>query len=182
MYKNLIWAVTLTSSMALAETVNVSNDVNVVNNPRSDETPNAMVFNAGDLINGVVNIEYERALTNWLGLTGGFAVTAYRGAFTPAEQASTVAIGPEFGARLHFIQNAPAGLWVGPYVSAVYLTTTRGDPLVRTFGWNLGGSVGYNFVLGKHFLLSVGAGGGFNDYGGPLAWAPRLRVALGGVF
>jgi hypothetical protein len=52
----------------------------------------------------------------------------------------------------------------------------------RSFGFNLGAALGYNFIIARSFVFSVGAGGGFHDYGNTIAWSPRLRLGLGGVF
>jgi hypothetical protein len=150
---------------------------------RADEpyAKNLLLFNAGDLLNGTVTVEYERAITSWFGLTGGLSVLAYRGAFSN-DGASVLALGPEIGFRLHAIKAAPGGLWLGPYLAGMYISSRDSSVAVRNWGYNLGAAAGYNFILGKSFTLSLGAGGGLTDYGDRVAWAPRLRVGLGGVF
>lgn len=143
---------------------------------------NMLLFNAGDLLTGVINLEYERALGRWFGLVGGFSVAAYRGAFVPENRESVVGFGPEIGARVHFIRDAPAGLWLGPYLTGLILTSTVGGASFRPIGWGVGAAAGYNFVLGSHFVIQLGVGGGLTDYGDRVVWSPRFRLGLGGIF
>ena len=143
---------------------------------------NTLLINPGDLFGGVISIEYERAVARWFGLTAGFSVWAFRGVFTPPGETTFTGISPEFGARFHFVRDAPGGLWLGPYVSAGYLFTSSGGALARAWAWGLGAAVGYNFIFGQHFTFQLGVGGGFTDYGDRLAWAPRLRLGLGAAF
>lgn len=142
---------------------------------------NILLFNPGDLLNGVISIEYERAFTTFFGLSFGASVSTFRGVFTPAGAHSYTAVGPEIGARFHFIQNAPAGLWVGPTVNMVYVAANSGGTVTRAFGYGVGAAIGYNFIF-RHFAFQVGGGGGFNDYGDGIAWSPRLRLGIGGAF
>lgn len=153
-----------------------------ISSTASVRTPNLLMFDPGDLINGVVRVEYERALRDWFGISLGLAVTSFRGAFTPQEQAGVIAIGPEIGAKFHFIQDAPGGLWVGPYLGMGVVAARNGAASASVFTYDLGAALGYNFILFEHFVLSIGAGGGFNDRGYGIAWAPRFRLGLGGVF
>ncbi|MBL9038566.1 MAG: hypothetical protein JNG84_08650 [Archangium sp.] len=153
-----------------------------VSQSSSVESPNVLIFNPGDLINGIVSVEYERALTSFFGLAFGLSVMSFRGAFAPADSATVTALGPELSARFHFIRDAPRGLWIGPSIQGVYIAARSGGTVNRAFGYGLGAAVGYNFSLGHHFVLQLGVGGGFNDYGEGIAWAPRFRLGLGGRF
>ena len=170
----LVAATALISSTALADGVFVSN--------RSPEAKNVLLFNPGDLLSGIVSLEYERALASFFGLALGMSVTSFRGAFTPSTDSSYVALGPELSARFHFIKDAPGGLWLGPSVQGVYIASRSGGAVVRSVGYGLGAAIGYNFLLGEHFVFQLGVGGGFNDYGDGLRWAPRLKLGLGGRF
>jgi hypothetical protein len=156
------------------------------------EYRSAFLFDPGALINGVVDLEYEAALARWLGLALGVSINTYRGAFEPQAQGSFVAFGPEIGLRAHFIQPAPAGLWIGPELAVKYIawrgtsnpaTTPAGATGTANadFAYELGGALGYNFVI-DHFLLSLGVGGGFGDYGYGVQWSPRFRLGVGAVF
>lgn len=145
-------------------------------------TPNMLLVNMGDLLGGVVNIEYERALASWFGLTAGVSVWAFHGVFAPLGEPSFTGISPELGARFHFIRDAPGGLWFGPYLTAGYLFSRSDGVLTRPWAWGLGAAVGYNFIFGRHFTFQLGVGGGFTDFGDRLVWAPRLRLGLGAAF
>lgn len=146
------------------------------------DSPNILLINPGDLLNGVISVEYERALNDFFGLAVGASVTTFRGAFVPSNHANVIAVGPELSARFHFIRKAPGGLWLGPSINGVYIASSNGGASARAFGYGLGAAVGYNFTLGDHFVLQLGLGGGFNDYGQGLAWSPRFRLGLGGRF
>lgn len=158
---------------------------------REHEYRSAFLFDPGALISGVIDLEYEAALARWLGLALGVSVNTYKGAFEPKTQGSFVAFGPEIGLRAHFIQPAPAGLWIGPELAVKYVawrdTSGTSAPSGATgtasadFAYELGASVGYNFTI-DHFLLSLGAGGGFADYGSGVKWSPRFRLGVGAVF
>lgn len=145
--------------------------------------PNLILVNVGDLLGGVVSLEYERALASWFGITAGLSVWTFHGVFTPPGDPAFIGINPELGARFHFIRDAPGGLWLGPYLSAAYLISrTDGGAVTNPWAWGLGAAIGYNFIFGRHFTFQLGAGGGFTDYGDRLVWSPRLRLGLGAAF
>lgn len=154
----------------------------IIVEPTAPSAPNLLLINPGALLNGVVAIEYERALNSFLGLDFGLSFSTFRGVFLPADRGSVVAVGPEVGVRFHFIKDAPGGLWIGPSVSAVYVASRTGSALTRAFGWGLNAAIGYNFLLGDHFALQLGVGGGFNEYGYGIEWGPAFRLGLGGRF
>lgn len=141
---------------------------------------NLLVFNAGDLINGLLTLEYERGLARHIGLEFGLSVLTFRGAFGSPVQASVIALAPEIGLRFHFIRAAPRGLWFGPSLSAAYLVPNTDTPR-QNFGYGFGAAVGYNFTLGN-FVLQLGVGGAVHDYGEGFVWSPRFRLGLGAVF
>ena len=145
-------------------------------------TPNMLLINPGDLLGGVVSIEYERALASWFGLTAGVSVWAFRGPFIFPGTPAYTAFGPELGARFHFFRDAPGGFWLGPYLSAGYVFSRDTGVLTRPWSWGLGAALGYNFIIGRHFTFQIGAGGGFTDYGDVLVWSPRLRLGIGAAF
>jgi len=170
----LALAATLVSTHALADGISLSR--------RSHEPQNVLLFNPGDLFSGILSMEYERALNPFFGLALGVSVASFRGVFAPSDQESFVAMGPELSARFHFIKDAPGGLWLGPSVQGVYIASRSGGTLTRSFGYGLGAAIGYNFILGRHFVFQLGAGGGFRDFGDGIVWAPRLKLGLGGTF
>jgi hypothetical protein len=154
--------------------------INVNERGGSEYGPNLLLINPGDLINGVISLEYERALSPWFGLTIGASVWAFRG-WTFGQNDTYFAFLPELGARFHFIRDAPGGLFIGPTVSAGYVASSSGT-LTSAFAWGLGASVGYNFIIGRNFTFQLGVGGRFTDYGGNLVWSPRLLLGLGATF
>lgn len=141
------------------------------------DTPNMLIVNVGDLLGGVVSLEYERALNRWFGLTAGLSIWAFHGVFTPFSESHFTAINPELGVRFHVIRDAPGGLWFGPYATVGYVFSGG-----RPWAWGLGAAAGYNFIFGRHFTFQLGAGGGFTDLGDRVVWAPRLRIGLGAAF
>lgn len=145
-------------------------------------SPNLLLINVGALLNGVVQLEYERALNSFFGIDFGLSVSTFRGVFAPTGSASVVAFGPEVGVRFHFIRDAPGGLWIGPSISGAYVAASSNGTVVRAFGWGVNAAIGYNFFFGRHFALQLGIGGGFVEYGYGFEWAPHFRVGLGGRF
>ena len=141
-----------------------------------------LLINPGDLFNGTVSLEYERALTSWFGLTAGVSVWAFRGPFSFAGDPSYTALGHELGARFHFIRDAPGVLWLGPSVHGGVLFNGSDGSVSRPWSWGLGAAIGYNFIIGEHFTFQIGGGGGFNDYGNRLVWSPRLKLGIGASF
>jgi hypothetical protein len=143
---------------------------------------NMLLINPGDLFNGVLSVEYERAIGRYFGLTAGLSVSTFRGVFSAPSDPTYTAISPEFGARVHFIRDSPRGLWFGPSISAGYLAARSGGGLSRAWAWGIGAALGYNFMIGRIFTFQLGAGGGFVDYGDRLVWAPRLKLGVGAIF
>lgn len=141
---------------------------------------NLLIVNPGDLINGLLTLEYERGLARHIGLSVGLSVLAFRGAFGSPVEANVIALSPEVGVRFHFIRAAPRGLWFGPSVIGAYLVPNTETPR-RAFGFGFGAAVGYNFTLGN-FVFQLGVGGAVHDYGDGFRWSPRLRLGLGAVF
>jgi len=144
--------------------------------------PNVLLLNAGDLVIGGVTLEYERALTPWFGLSLSVWASTYRNLFLPADRASALWIGPEFSPRFHFLRDAPGGWWVGPTVSAGGVYASDGGPVTQPLLWGAGLAAGYTFILGHHFTVQLGLGGGFTLWGERVDWVPRLRVAVGPTF
>jgi len=141
---------------------------------------NVLLFNAADLLNGTVTLEFEHAFTRYFGLEFGMSVLAFRGVFDPPVQARVIAVAPEVGVRFHLIRPAPGGLWFGLSVNGAYIAPAN-DPPPRAFGFGFGAAVGYNFIFGP-FVLQLGVGGAVHDYGAGFVWSPHFRVGVGGAF
>lgn len=154
----------------------------------SGGTSNAITVSPLDLFTGTFNLEYERAVASSLGIYGGVNFLYFDGVLRPG--AGTVfAVGPEIGARLYLIGDAPAGLWLGPYLNGAYVRNVSGGVASSSFGYGAGGMAGFNLVL-SHFVASVGAGLGYLDYSssvlgqrvGQFGLTGRLRLAIGVAF
>jgi hypothetical protein len=146
----------------------------------SGDPKNLLIVNPGDLFNGLVTFEYERALGRFIGIEFGMSVLTFRGVFNPPVRANIIAIAPEVGVRVHLIRAAPRGLWFGPSINAAYLVPNTDAP-ARSLGIGFGAAIGYNFTIGN-FVFQLGVGGAVNDYGDGFVWSPRLRLGLGAVF
>jgi hypothetical protein len=142
-----------------------------------------------ELFSGQFNIEYEHALRDYFSLYGGLNFLAFRGVWA-VDYDRAFAVGPEFGARAYLIGNAPAGLWVGPYVGLAYVSNTYNGSTVSSLGYGVGAMAGVNLLI-KWFNLSLGAGTGWIDYSsvpshdhrvGMYGFVPRLRLAVGVAF
>lgn len=175
MRKTLVGLVALVALASPPAVAQESGGTSTTTAASEDWNRNVVLFNAGDLLNGLVTLEYEFGITHWLGLEFAMSVLAFQGVFTPPVSVQVVALAPEIGLRLHLIRNAPGGLWVGPSVNAAYITGT--DP-PQAWGIGFGAAVGYNFFLGP-FALQVGVGGAVQDYGEGWVWSPRFRLGLG---
>jgi hypothetical protein len=143
---------------------------------------NVLLLNPGDLFSGVLSLEYEHALSPYFGLTAAVSVWTFHGLFSPPSDPYFTGISPEIGARVHFIRDAPGGLWLGPYISAGYVISRSDGSLYRAWSWGVGAALGYNFIIARVLALQLGVGGGFIDLGDRLVWAPRLRLGIGFVF
>ena len=141
-----------------------------------------------DPFSGMLNVEYERALTSSFSAFGGMNVSYFRGLLT--NETGRIAVGPETGIRAYIYGRAPAGVWLGPYVNAAWVRHLDGASTINSVGYSVGGMAGANLLVGQ-FVASLGAGLGWHDYSarnavgtriGSYGVTPRLRVALGAVF
>ena len=153
---------------------------------------NSLTVNPIDLFTGTINIEYERAVANKVGLYGGLNFMVMRGLLYSQDAGNRFAVGPELGLRLYLIGRAPGGLWLGPYVNGAYVRHSGNDDFGARDSLALGGGgmAGVNLLFGQ-FNLSLGAGAGYYDWGvitsgdrraGSSGFTPRLRLAVGAVF
>ncbi len=166
-------------AMLTVPTVVRADEVRIESRPQAK---NVLLVNPGDLLVGVVALEYEHALNRVFGLEFGLAFTVLPSLFNLNQESHVYAFGPEVGFRFHLTQDAPAGLWLGPAITGVYLLPRGNNTLVRQFGYGVTAAIGYNFIFAGGLVFQVGVGGGFNDYGEGLAWSPHLRLGLGGLF
>jgi hypothetical protein len=149
---------------------------------------NAVTVQPIDLFTGTLNIEYERVLAKRIGAYGAVNFMMYRPILYPSP-GSSFGLGPEIGLRVYLIGNAPAGLWIGPYINALWVRNVAEGYIVDSLGLGAGGMAGVNLVFG-HFLLSLGGGVAYVDHSayrndervGAFGLTPRLRLAVGAAF
>jgi len=154
------------------------------------EGTSSLTVNPLDLFSGTINLEYEHAFDRSASWFAGFDFLVYHG-FWPYDSANAFAFGPEAGLRLYLFGNAPAGLWLGPYVGTalVQQNSSSGQHLV-SLGVSAGGMAGFNLVVLGRCNISLGLGAGWIDYStassggriGLYGLVPRGRLAVGVVF
>lgn len=149
--------------------------------------PNAITWNGGALLRGFVALEYERAFGRWVSLFGGPSLYVFNsgfGLFGDIPEGTALEI--NLGMRLYLSDLAPRGFWLGPKLGVGAASSGHAD----SFLWSGSASLGYNWLLGESFLVSVGGGVGYlhtsdiYDRGGNRARGVWLdsRIALGCVF
>jgi hypothetical protein len=149
---------------------------------------NGLTVEPIDLLTGTFNLQYERAISPSWSAYLGLNYLYVSGVDQPSS-GTQLALGPEIGLRLYMIGRAPAGLWIGPDLSAAWVRNVGFGEQWDSLGYSVGGMVGVNLVLG-HFTGSLGFGGNFYDFShwdgtervGFYGLAMRERLALGVVF
>lgn len=142
-----------------------------------------------ELFSGTLNIEYEQALASYASLYGGLNFIAFRGVLATGYDRAFV-VGPEVGARFYLLGDAPAGLWIGPYLGASFVSNTVAGTTRDSFGWGAGAMAGINLIFFRRLMISLGAGTGWIDMSssptgyrvGLYGFVPRLRLAAGVAF
>lgn len=94
-----------------------------------------------------------------------------------AIRSGSIGMGLGVGARFYFF-NGPAlsGLWAGPELGLLYGAATP-STLSATWALSLGGAAGYNFIVGRSLILSLGVNMGVVGVGGSSVlfdFSPRL--------
>lgn len=104
------------------------------------------------------------------------------------------AAGATAGLRIFTGDQAPLGLWLGPQLSFLWVTTDSGsDASASAVAYDVAGLVGYTWVSDNGFVLSLGGGLQYinmkvetnnGEYGstrtlGMEGTLPALRLALG---
>jgi hypothetical protein len=147
----------------------------------------SVTVNPVELFSGTFNIEYEQALNPAVSVYGGLNYLYFKGISATDANAATV-FGPEAGLRLYLIGDAPAGIWLGPYLGVAYVHN-RDSSTPDTLGYGFGAMAGVNLIFSR-INLSFGLGTGWVDYTAPVdgrrvglyGFIPRARLALGVVF
>lgn len=150
---------------------------------------NTITGNPLGLIFGNYALEFERVVSK----SGSFYVTpAVTGASVSG--AGIWGVGIDAGYRHFFTGEAPSGFWAGPTAGLAFVTGTGALSGVGGVGAGIGGMLGYTWILGKAFVISIG-GGGSLVFGGAavsvgnevaeaslVRVAPALRLSFGGAF
>lgn len=137
-----------------------------------------------------IALEYERGVGR-VGVHVGTALTL--GGFDSGESSGDyLSVGATFGARIYPWSEAPAGAWVGAFGGLAWVEAEDGTERSSGLGWSAGAMVGWTWILGSVFELSLGAGAAWyayevDDAGGRDALGedgllPALRLAVGVAF
>jgi len=136
-----------------------------------------------------IALEYERGFGR-VGLHIASALTL--GGFDSADsQGDYLAVGVTLGLRVYPWSEAPAGGFLGPFASVAWVDADDGAKRSQGLGWSVGAQVGWTWILGSVFALSLGAGAAWYAYDldgaggtavGRSGLLPALRLAVGAAF
>jgi Protein of unknown function (DUF3575) len=154
---------------------------------------NTVTFSPMPLVfNRELDLEYERAVSDDFSLFVGPSLLL--GTTTPCT-CSYSGYGVTGGARF-FAGRAPSGVFLGVFGTAfsASVSPNGSSTSANGFAYEAGGMLGYTFIIGGHFDLSLGAGAAYaheqltlSDAGnsvtvGSNGVIPALRLALGVAF
>ncbi len=143
-----------------------------------------------------IALEYERGI----GHVGVHVSTALAlGDFSLTESDRTgdyLSVGFTAGVRVYPWSEAPRGAFFGPFATVAWIQaeSRSGDESAETsgVGWAAGAMVGWTWVLGTSFVVSVGGGAAWYelaldaddgaDTSGRRGLLPALRLAVGAAF
>lgn len=137
-----------------------------------------------------IALEYERGFgTLGVHLGAAFTLGDFEG---DGESGDYLAVGATLGVRFYPWSDAPGGAFVGPFGSLAWVEAEDGGSRSEGLGWSAGAMVGWTWILGSVFVLSIGAGAAWYAYdvdgadGGAKVgrsglW-PALRLAVGMAF
>lgn len=136
-----------------------------------------------------IAVEYEHGFGH-VGVHIGSALTL--GGFDSGEgKGNYLAVGVTLGTRIYPWSDAPAGGFVGPFGSVAWVDADDGKTQSQGIGWSVGAMVGWTWLLGSVFALSLGAGAAWYSYEvdgadgatvGRSGFEPALRLAVGAAF
>jgi len=136
-----------------------------------------------------IAVEYEHGFEH-IGVHLGTALTL--GGFDSSESSGNyLAVGVTLGVRFYPWSDAPEGPFAGPFGSVAWVDADDGTSQSQGLGWSVGGLVGWTWVLGSVFALSLGAGAAWYAYDvdgaggttvGRSGLLPALRLAVGAAF
>ena len=144
-----------------------------------------------------ITLEYERAFGAWMSvfiqpslILGSSHAVVGSGDTATSVDGDYFAVAGTLGVRIFPWRGAPGGPFVSPFAGVAYTHATAGSDSASGIGWSVGGMIGYTFVLGSVFDLSIGGGAAYValdiDAGGKrfgeTGVQPSFRVAVGAVF
>jgi hypothetical protein len=149
----------------------------------------ALTMNAIELVNGLLSFEYETAPSSLFSLHAGMSFLVSE-ALHPNDAVSAFAIGPEVGARLFFLGDAPSGFWIGPFGGLSFVSGKKNLERQGELGFTAGVLAGVSWVVFDQMMVSAGVGAGYHDLSaeidgteaGMRGWSPRLRLSAGMAF
>lgn len=140
---------------------------------------NTITTNPLGMALGIFNIEYERAVSDRVSVYGG---PSYFGLGIGDE--SIDAFGLDLGARFFVSGQAPEGFFLSPGLGLAYVTASATDESL--FGWTASGLLGYTWLFGRAFDLSLGFGGSYFNMEvagvGFRGFLPAARASIGAAF
>jgi len=143
-----------------------------------------------------IALEYERGIDH-IGVhvstalaLGDFSISE------PERSGDYLSIGFTLGVRVYPWTEAPRGPFFGPFATIAWIEakSRSGDQTAETsgFGWAAGAMVGWTWVLGTSFVVSVGGGAAWYELSldpddtvepsGRRGALPSLRLAVGAAF
>ena len=162
-----------------------------------DTKPNALTIEPLAVVFArTIAIEYERGIGGWVSVfvQPSFVYGSSRVVTTDGNATTTdgeyVAVGGTLGVRIFPWRAAPTGPFVSPFAGLAYTHASAGGESASGLGWSVGGLIGYTFVLGSVFELSLGGGAAYAAYAleaggkrfGDRGVLPAFRLAVGAVF
>ena len=139
-----------------------------------------------------IAVEYERGF-GAVGVHLGGAVT-FGGFDSEAASGDYRAFAATLGVRIYPWSDAPIGAFGDLFGSLGWVSAASGDESAEGLGWSLGAMVGWTWVFGSVFALSLGAGaayyahdvdpdgGGSAQSEGRSGFFPVTRLGVGAAF
>lgn len=145
--------------------------------------PNTLTVKFGENL----ALEYERAVRPDVSIFIGPALAVGFTNFNH-EFESELGIGSVMGARFFLSGEAPAGLFMSPFIDLSYYATNARGTHISGLRLKSGGMLGYTWIFGRRFVVSAGVGATYADItGGPFVKSGgpvegTLRFAMGVAF
>jgi len=124
---------------------------------------NTVTFNPLALVFGIVQLEYERAVSPQLTIFGGPSMMAFN--TIGVDGGSVFAAGLDVGARYFFREGAPRGLWIGPQANLSYASVDAdGGESATAVAYSASLLFGHTWIARSGLTFSLAIGGGYNHF------------------